>query len=130
MQFYNLIFNISGPDLLFPFFIPIFRNYLMWIPTQNHPTKINWQFCEKLKSFLLRTQEYVGMDQSLKYWELKVLKNFFELTIMEKKIFCFIPMKISQSFLCSQDGSKFWWLPWFPAQNNTCSKICNTVYVI
>ena len=36
-------------------------------------------------------------------------------------------MKISQSFLCSKDGSKFWWLPWFPAQNNTCAKICNTV---
>ena len=28
--------------------------------------------------------------------------------------FCFIPMKISQSFLASKDGSKFWWLPWNP----------------
>ena len=28
----------------------------------------------------------------------------------------------------AKDGSKFWWLPWFPAQNNTCAKICNTVY--
>ena len=24
----------------------------------------------------------------------------------------------------------FWWLPWFPAQNNTCVNICNTVYKI
>ena len=24
---------------------------------------------------------------------------------------------------------KFWWLPWFSAQNNTCLNICNTVYV-
>ena len=43
--------------------------------------------------------------------------------------YCFIPMKISQRFLGSKDGSKFWWLPWFPAQNNTCAKICNTVYI-
>ena len=26
--------------------------------------------------------------------------------------------------------SKFWWLPWFPAPNNTCLLICNTVYVV
>ena len=25
------------------------------------------------------------------------------------------PMKCSQRFLDSKDGSKFWWLPWFPA---------------
>ena len=24
---------------------------------------------------------------------------------------------------------RFWWLPWVPAQNNTCLKICNTVDV-
>ena len=36
----------------------------------------------------------------------------------KKIFFCFIPMKISQSFLCSQDGSKFLWLPWFPDKNN------------
>ena len=40
--------------------------------------------------------------------------------------FCFIPIKISQSFL---GESKFWWLPWFPDQNNTCAKICNIVYM-
>ena len=44
--------------------------------------------------------------------------------------FCFIPMKISQSFLGSKDGSKFWWLPWFLAQNNSCVNICNTVYLM
>ena len=27
------------------------------------------------------------------------------------------------------DGSNFWWLPWFPDQNNTCLNICNTVYI-
>ena len=25
--------------------------------------------------------------------------------------------------------SKFWWLLWFPAQIDTCLKICNTVYI-
>ena len=28
-----------------------------------------------------------------------------------------------------KDGSKFWWLPWFPAKNNSCRNICNTVYL-
>ena len=47
--------------------------------------------------------------------------SFFESAILI--FFCFIPMKISQIFLGSKDGPKFWWLFWFP-----CSKICNTVY--
>ena len=42
--------------------------------------------------------------------------------------FCFIPMKISQSFLCSKDGSKFWWLPWFPAQKNPPQTFFRGVY--
>ena len=32
-------------------------------------------------------------------------------------IFCF---KISQSFLGSKDGSKFWWFPWFPENSLLC----------
>jgi hypothetical protein len=43
--------------------------------------------------------------------------------------FCFIPMKISQHLDDSKDFSKLWWLPWFPAPNNTCLKIYNTVYL-
>ena len=31
-----------------------------------------------------------------------------------KRNVCFIPMKISQSFLGCKGGLKFWWLPWFP----------------
>ena len=42
--------------------------------------------------------------------------------------FNFIPIKISQSFLGSKDGSKFWCLPWSLAQNKSCINICNTVY--
>ena len=44
-------------------------------------------------------------------------------------IFCFIPMKISQSFLCSKDGSKFYWLPWFPANSLLCVMLRYTVLV-
>ena len=39
MQFHNLIFNISGPDLVFLFFSGIFRNYLMWM----HGIGIMWK---------------------------------------------------------------------------------------
>jgi hypothetical protein len=28
------------------------------------------------------------------------------------------------------NGSNFWWLPWFSAQNNTCAKMCNTKYLL
>ena len=62
-----------------------------------------------------------------KYWELSELKNdlflsrpfwiFFFKT--KKKKFCFIPMKISQSYFTSKNGSKCWWLLWFPAKNHS-----------
>ena len=39
--------------------------------------------------------------------------SFFELAILEiNKKLCLIHSKISQSFLGSKDGSKFWWLAW------------------
>ena len=54
----------------------------------------------------------------------------FEFFFSKKKyFFCFIPMKTCQSLLVSKDFSKFWWLPWFPATNNTYLKICNTVHI-
>ena len=34
--------------------------------------------------------------------------NFFLKFLYQKKFFCFIPMKTSQSLLVSKDGSKFW----------------------
>ena len=43
--------------------------------------------------------------------------GFFKLAILDfffQKIFFLLnPMKNSQRFLDSKDGSKFWWLPWF-----------------
>ena len=35
------------------------------------------------------------------------------------EFFCFIFMKTSQSLLVSKDGSKFWWLLWFPVKNHS-----------
>ena len=58
--------------------------------------------------------------------------HFFELAIWDfffKKKNCFIPMKISQSFLGSKDGSKFWWLPWFPAKNHPPQTFLACVYM-
>ena len=69
-----------------------------------------------------------------KYWELAELENELFLVchfqfFFQKKI-CFIPIRTCQSLLVSKDFSKFWWLPWFPAPNSTCLKICNTVYML
>ena len=74
-----------------------------------HPRTNPWNFREKI----LR----IGGNEKLRF-----LSRTFWI------YFCFIPMNISQSFLDTKDGLKFWWLPWFPAQSNTCTKICNTVY--
>ena len=46
--------------------------------------------------------------------------------------FCFFlssPIRSVTNLWGTMDGPQFWWLPWFPAQNNTCVNICKTVYV-
>ena len=42
--------------------------------------------------------------------------------------FCFILMLKCQSFLSSKVGSKFWWLPWFPAVFYPGQTFCTRVY--
>ena len=71
--------------------------------------------------FTKRYLKFGELKNSLFFWV-----GHFEILFATKKM-CFIPMKISQNFLGSKDGSKFWWLSWFPAQNNTCINICNKV---
>ena len=44
--------------------------------------------------------------------------------------FCFISMKTSQSLLVSKDGSKFWWLPWFPVVFYPGQTFLSRVYMI
>jgi hypothetical protein len=77
---------------------------------------------------ILLTQE-----QSMEFLKKNIESSvFFELSSFDfffQKKMCFITMKMSHSFLSSKDGSKSWWLPWCPAQTNSCLNICNTVYV-
>ena len=69
------------------------------------------------------------------FWELAILEIsvFLSRPFWKKKstqfFFCFIPMKISQSFLGSKDGSKFWWLPWFPAKNHPPQFFLSRMYI-
>ena len=76
--------------------------------------------------FILLTQGSIPKIFTKKHWELVVFKN----SILSQSTwnFLFALIKISQSFLSSKDGSKFWWLPLFPAQSNTYVIVCNTVY--
>ena len=52
----------------------------------------------------------------------------FDFFFIKKFFFCLIPMKTRQSLLVSKDGSKFWWLPWFPAQNHQDKIFLSWVY--
>jgi hypothetical protein len=66
-----------------------------------------------------------------KYWELAVLKNSFFLCRPLWIFFLLHPHENQLKFLdLGRNGSKFWWLLWFPAQNNTCVNIGNTVQCI
>ena len=82
--------------------------------------KIIWLFLRRRKAFYMKQiwDEWINNLHTYKY-----LHTLYCIFIR------FISMKISQSLLASKDGSKFWWLPWFPAQNNSCVNICNTVYI-
>ena len=53
------------------------------------------------------------------FWKLAILKNsiFLSRLFWTLKKICFISMKICQRFFDVKDGTKFWWLPWFPAKN-------------
>ena len=46
----------------------------------------------------------------------------------KKKFFCFILKLKGQSFLVSKVGSKFWWLPCFPAVFHPGQTFCTRVY--
>ena len=48
-----------------------------------------------------------------------VCVSHFEFFFFSKKIyFCFIPIQISHNLCDSKDGTKFSWLPWFPAKSS------------
>ena len=67
-----------------------------------------------LEGVILDQGNHQNFDPSLipkKLWPILMGRPFWI-------FFCFIPMKISQTFLGIKDGSKFWGLPLFPAKNN------------
>ena len=58
----------------------------------------------------------IGDFEKLSFFWVGHFGFFFQ---KKKKKICFIPMKISQTYFAIKDGSKFWWLPWFPAKNHS-----------
>ena len=42
---------------------------------------------------------------------------------------CFIHIKICHKSWGSMNGTQFLWLSWFPAKNQVCLYLCNTVYL-
>ena len=64
-----------------------------------------------------------------RFWKI----SFFLAAILKNKIskfifFCFILMLKGQIFLVSKVGSKFWWLPWFPAVFHPGQTFCTRVH--
>ena len=86
--------------------------------------------------FILQTQGPILLNFAKRYWELTVLKNVVFLSWpfwIFFSIFFFSllnPMKSSQRFLGSKDGSKFWWLPWFPAHEVLGQHLCTGLYLV
>ena len=85
-------------------------------------------------------QLYWPKDQSMKFSQ-KFFENWrfwktqffwvgrFGFFFQKKNCYCFIPMKIGQSFLGIKNGLKFWWLPWFPAKNHSPQTFQPAVYI-
>ena len=68
----------------------------------------------------------IGDFEKWPFFESAILNFIFQ----KKKCFFFILMTTSQTLLVSKDGLKFWWLPWFPPQNNTCATQCTNSWQI
>ena len=96
--------------------------------------KIKPHWCPS-HQFILLTQAPIPEIFAKKYWELMVLKNSLFLSqpfwnfFFQKNLFLLHPMKSSQSFLGSKDGSKFWWLTWFPPHEVLGQHLCTGLYI-
>ena len=98
------------------YFLPKFQGFFLgWVLSRINQFILLTQgpIPEIYGNFFLR----IGGFENLSFFESAILDFFFASS----------PMKISQSLLSRKDWSKCWWLPWFPAQNNSCVNICNTV---
>ena len=58
--------------------------------------------------------------EKLIFFESAILEFFFK-----NKCFLLNPRKSSQRFLGSKEGSKFWWLTWFPAHEVLGQHLCS-----
>jgi hypothetical protein len=94
---------------------------------------ICWVTLISLHQFILLTQGPINFAKC--FWELTVLKNVFFLSwpfwnfFCNRNFFLLNPMKSSQRFLGSKDGSKCWWLPSFPASEVLGQHLCTGLYV-
>ena len=80
----------------------------------------NWQHRSQI---IHPTVNFISMNCS-KFLALEHWHDYF----WPLSFFLFHPHENQSKFLGYQGWVKFWWLPWFPAQNNTCVNISNTVY--
>ena len=63
----------------------------------------------------LHINEFYWPKDEFVFWKTQFFWfGYFGILFFKKNAFCFIPMKIGQIFFGIKDGSKFWWLPWFP----------------
>ena len=112
-NFCKKILRIGGIEKLFFFWVGHFE-FFCFIPMKTSKSLLVSKDGSKFWSsptwqhFLTQTKHFEGSVNC-------VMSFFFK----KNKFFCFIPMKTSQSLLVSKDGSKFWWLPWFPAKNHS-----------
>ena len=77
----------------------------------TYPRTNLWNFQEKI----LR----IGGEKKLSFFCVSHFESFF---------FCFI-IQISHNLCDTKDGSKFWWSPWFSAQNSLFQLVCTPLYI-
>ena len=83
----------------------------LWAQTQNVVHFVFKALMGVIPKFRwIHTKGTLVMEFQKEIRELAILKNG------DFGIFCFISMKISQSYLGIKDGSIFWWLPWLTAK--------------
>ena len=82
----------------------------------TNPRTNPWNFHKKI----LR----IGDSEKLSFFESAILNFFF----IKRKLFCFIPMKISYKLCVRMDGAQFFWLWWFTAKNHSPQKFQPAVY--
>ena len=111
--------------------LQMFMQVLFWAANQgNHKNWVQCMVPHKCVTVLNWD------ERKNEFWilEFGILWTLFESTksqIPNSKLLFFLssPFKSVTNLWGTMDGPQFWWLPWFPAQNNTCVNICNTMHL-